>query len=292
MPARRITIGGDELSRGLARLRDDAGLSGAQAARLAGAGFSQSKVSRWESGRLVPSPEDVERYARALGASASVRRRLVSRARDLHDQHKAAAPARITLRRAADYQKRVGRIEAESRHIATFHPLLVPGLLQTEDYMRALFGSGLTGRAADDAVAARRARQELLDDTTRRFTMIVTHGTLGWRAGRADTMAAQIDHLAQMSRRPNLRIGVIPWGAQATVFPPDGFNLYDERLVIVGTTTATAHVTDPRDVTRYVTLLAALETMAVFDDAARALLAEAAAAYSSHSVVQRQDQAE
>lgn len=281
MPAKRIATGGDALSRELAKLRDDAGLSGAEAARLAGPGFSQSKVSRWESGKLVPSPADVEHYATALGAPAAVRRRLLSRARDLHDQHKAAAPARITLRRAAGYQQRVGRIEAESRHLATFHPLLIPGLLQTEDYMRALFGSGLTGPAVDEAVAARLARQELLDDTTRDLTMIITHGALGWCAGSADTMVAQLQHIAEASRRPNVRVGVIPWGAHATVFPADGFNLYDQRLVIVGTTTATAHITDPRDVNRYVALLNDLIAMALFDDAAREVLTTAAAGYVS-----------
>ena len=271
-------MGHDALSQGLAKLRDDAGLSGVEAARRAGDGFSQSKVSRWEAGKLVPSPADVEVYARALDAPADLRRQLVARARDLYDQHKATVPARITLRRAAGYQKRVGRIEAESQHVATFHPLLIPGLLQTEAYMRTLFGSGLVGRAADEAVAARLQRQQLLQ-TSRRFTIVTTYGALGWRAGSAAAMAAQIEHISAATRRPNLRIGVIPWGVEATTFPPDGFDLYDQRLVIVGTTAATAHITDPRDVARYVKLLAELEELALFDDEARALLARAAEEY-------------
>jgi transcriptional regulator with XRE-family HTH domain len=279
VPARRIHLGTDALSRGLARLRDNAGLSGAQAAQRAGAGFSQSKISRWEAGKLIPNPDDVDHYAQALGAPAAERRRLVAHARDLHDQHKVAAPARITLRRAASYQQRVGRIEADSTHIATFHPLLIPGLLQTAEYMRALFGSRLTGNALDQAVTARLNRQTLLDDTSRTFTMILTHGALGWRGGSPDTMAAQTEHIITHSRRPNLHIGIIPWGTQATAFPVDGFNIYDERLVIVGTTTATAHITDPRDIAQYTTLLAELTTMATFGDPARTILTEIATTY-------------
>ena len=68
MPAKRIHLGTDALSQGLARLRDHAGLSGAQAAQRASAGFSQSKISRWEAGKLIPSPDDVDRYAQALDA--------------------------------------------------------------------------------------------------------------------------------------------------------------------------------------------------------------------------------
>jgi transcriptional regulator with XRE-family HTH domain len=272
MPTGRTRLGHDELSRTLAKLRDDAGVSGAEAARRAGSGFSQSKVSRWESGRLVPSPEDIERYARALGASPDLQRRLVAKAHDLHDQYRASAPARITLRRAA-YQQRVGRIEAASTHMATFHPLLIPGLLQTPEYVRAVFSSGdLTPPAIDAAVTARLERQQLLRDESRRFTFIITAGALGWRAGTIDTMAAQIEHIVETSRRPNVQLGVIPWGTQARVFPPGGFDLYDERLVIVGMTGGAAHITDARDVARYVKLLANLEATAVFSLDATELL--------------------
>lgn len=283
MPARRTQAAPNELSRGLADLRAAAGLSGAEAARRAGDGFSQSKVSRWEAGQLVPSPDDVDRYARALGAPAARRRQLVALAHDLHDQHKATTPRRITLRRAADYQRRVGRIEADSRQLATFHPLLIPGLLQTEPYMRALFGSALSDAALDDAIAARQDRQRILDDLARTFTLITTSGALGWRAGTPEDMAAQARHIAAVSHRPNVRVGVIPWGTKATVFPSDGFNLYDQRLVIVGTTSATAHITDPRDIARYVELLGHLEVLALFGDDARALLETLAERYEAMS---------
>ena len=47
-------------------------------------------------------------------------------------------------------------------------------------------------------------------------------------------MARQIDHLADVSQRPNVRLGVIPWGTEATVYPSSGFELYDRRTVVVG----------------------------------------------------------
>ena len=222
MPAARTRIGDDELSQTLAKLRDDAGLSGAEAARRAGEGFSQSKISRWESGRLTPSPEDIDRYARTLDAPARVRQRLVTLARDLHDQHRAATPARVGVSRGAAHEQRVLRNESAARRIAVFRPLLIPGALQSESYIRAVFSSGtLTAEDIDKRTAARLERAELLANVQHQFSYVITHGALGWRpVGSPEAMAAQLKHLIDVSHRPNVRLGVIPWGTPATVFPP------------------------------------------------------------------------
>ena len=92
-------------------------------------------------------------------------------------------------------------------------------------------------------------------------------------------MARQIDHLADVSQRPNVRLGVIPWGVEATVYPSSGFELYDGRTVAVGSPTGAQFQNDPADVDRYAKLLAALEGLAVFGDAVRELLGRAASEY-------------
>lgn len=281
MPAARTRVGDDELSRLLARLRDDAGLSGAAAAQRAGDGFSQSKVSRWESGRLTPSPEDAERYARALGASSTVRQRLVTLARDRHDQHRAATPARVGVSRGAAHEQRVLRNESAARHIAVFHPLLIPGALQSEPYVRAVFSSGdLPADVVKARTAARLRRADLLADHERRFTFLLPQGALGWRpAGSAEVMAAQLEHLGDVSRRPNVRLGIIPWGTSAAVFPPCGFDVYDSRTVVVGVVGGAAYYNDPEDVARYVAMLDELDELAVHDEVMRDLLSGLVADY-------------
>jgi hypothetical protein len=259
-----------EIAKLLRKIRDDAGItSGTDAGRRAG--FSQAKVSRMEAGRLVPSPEDAERYARALGAAAAVRRQLVAMARDLHDQHRAAAPARVSLSRsAAAHEQRVRRNEARSTHIAVFHPIVIPGLLQTEDYIRAIFTSGALSRPEIEArVAQRLLRAEILDESGRQFTFVLTAGALGWRVGTREAMAHQVEHIAEVSRRPHIRVGVIPWGVEADAFPPCGFDLYDEHTVVVGVVGGSAYYNDPADIARYLTMLRALERFAVFEDEAR-----------------------
>jgi len=150
----------------------------------------------------------------------------------------------------------------------------VPGLLQTETYMRALVAyRELPPAEVDKFVAARLARQERLGDPDHRFTQITTEGALGWRAGSPADMAEQVDRIVAVSRLPSVRVGIIAWGTRAPVFPLHGWDLHDERAVIYGTADATAVLTEPRDVARYVTLTAAVERIAMWDNTARAMLA-------------------
>lgn len=270
----RTAGGRDELSRALRQLRQAAGLSGAKAGRLAG--FSQAKVSRIENGVNVPTPDDVATLVKVYSAAAEDRRRLEGIARDVRAEYRRV----VLVKTPPGFQERMGRIEEASEHIATFTPTVVPGLLQTEPYARAIFSSAdLAPSEIDKAVAARITRQQLLHDPGHRFTLITTAGALAWRVGTPEQMAAQVEHIAESTRLPNARVGIIPWGTQAKVFPLHGWDLYDRRAAIVGTANATAVLTEPPDVAVYTDLFAQLERMAVFDDEARSVLAHIADEY-------------
>ncbi|MGH3929686.1 MAG: helix-turn-helix domain-containing protein [Pseudonocardiaceae bacterium] len=270
----RMTGGRDELSRTLRQLRQAAGLSGVEAGRRAG--FSQAKVSRIENGVNVPTSDDVTTLAKVYDASADDRRRLDAIARDVRAEYRRV----VLVKTPANFQQRMGRIEEASEHIATFTPTVVPGLLQTEPYARAIFSSAdLTPSEIDKAVAARITRQQLLHDPGHRFTLITTAGALAWRAGTPEQMATQVQHIAESTRLPTARVGIIPWGARARVFPLHGWDLYDRRAVIVGTANATALLTEPTDVAVYADLFAQMQDMAIFDDDARAVLTRIAGEY-------------
>ncbi len=137
--------------------------------------------------------------------------------------------------------------------------------------MLRMSGRGLAEADRDKFVAARLARQRVLHDQGKRFTFVMTEGALRWRAGPGPMMAAQIEHIAAVSRLPNVRLGVVPWTAEAPpgVFPGHEIHIYDERLVIVGIETATANIQDPRDIAIYLRLFGAVESVAVFGDDAR-----------------------
>ncbi len=267
--------GRDELSRTLRQLRIDAGLSGIEAAQQAG--LSQPTISRWERGLFVPSPEDVATLAGVYDASVAMRRRLVQMTEDLRAEF---TSARVVMHRGAGAaQRRIGRIEATSERVATFHPAMIPGLLQTEAYARAVFSQGITGAALDEAVTARLDRQTLLTEPGRHFDQVLPEGALRWHAHSPSVMLDQLDHIADVAKLPGVRIGVIPWTAPVRVFPMHGFDIYDQRAAIVGTWTATALLTDQHDVTRYLNLFQELQNLAAFGAAATEILARIANDY-------------
>lgn len=249
----------DDLSATLRALRKDAGLSGPQVARASA--LSQAKVSRIETGRHMPTEAEIHTLCDLYQAPAPTRRNLVQVARDIRES---TTSARVVLQRGAwRMQERIGRIEAESARIRGFHPSVVLGLVQTADYTRTLLSGQLDGQDLDQVVAARLERQKILD-TDRELVLIVTEGALRWCAGSPPVMAAQCAHLASLATSERVFLGIIPWTQPARVAPLHGFHLYDSRAVVVGTDTATAVITDPRDVGDYEKRFTTYQDLAVF----------------------------
>jgi transcriptional regulator with XRE-family HTH domain len=267
--------GQDRISRTLRELRAGSGLSGVRAAALAG--MSQSRISRIESGVFVPKDAEIRSLCRLYQAPPEVAAELLRAVADLRAE---AGPARLVIRRgdAHKLQQRIARVEADSAEIGVFQPALVPGLLQTADYMRAVFSDGgeFTSEDLERSVAARTARARILG-SGRRFTFILAEGALRWQASSPAVMAAQLDHLAALAGRA--RVGVISWTRPANVFTTTGFSLYDRRTVILGTRSGTSFITDPRDVADYVRLFDALTGLAVFGPEAQSIMTDLAAAY-------------
>ena len=267
--------GRDWLSATLRDLRKAAGLSGMEAARRLGT--SQRRISNIETGRFVPREDEIRSLAKLYRASADTRRQLL---RAVADFRVAPTPrARIVLARGAwRMQQRIARVEADSARLRVFHCAIVVGLAQTAVYARAVFADGgdITGEDLDRCVAERLDRQRILD-SGRDITLLMTEGALRWQASGPAVMAEQLDHLAEISHRPHVRVGVIPWTTPADVFPLHGFSIYDDRAVLVGTRVATAFLTEPDDVAEHVKLFGALESLAAWDDAARDHLGRIAA---------------
>lgn len=194
-----------ELAATLRRLRQEAGLSGIEAARRAG--LSQPTVSWLETGRRAPTVKEVTALCKAYRAPAELRAALQATARDLQE---GTTSARIVLQRPREMQERIARIEQSSALIRSFQPAMVIGLAQTLDYARAMMSGRINGEALEQLTESRRQRQAILD-TDRHFTLLHAEGALRWHIGSPTIMAAQLDHLATLTRRSNLRLGVIPW---------------------------------------------------------------------------------
>lgn len=269
-PARRS----DELSTTLRQLRSAADLSGMEAARRAG--YSQPKISRFETARQVPTTEEIHALCRVYGAANEVRDRLLELAADLTG---GTVRGRTVLSHGARYmQRRIGKIEQASELVRSFTPTIVDGLLQISEYVRAMGSCEMAGEELDAFVASRIERQRVLD-TDRQFQKIITEGALRWHVGSPRIMAAQMEHLIEATYRPNLRLGIIPWTTPVHSPALHCFTIFDDRAVIVGTETATAIITDPDDIADYNTRHAFYTQYTVVGDPARALLTRIAQDY-------------
>jgi transcriptional regulator with XRE-family HTH domain len=108
--------------------------------------------------------------------------------------------------------------EAEAKTLRWYEPLLVPGLIQTEDYARAVFRTrvGATDDEIGEMVAARMERQVILDrDTPPTLWVVLDEGVLRRPVGGKHVMREQLNRLMDAARRPNIVVQVIPGGVGA-----------------------------------------------------------------------------
>lgn len=106
-------------------------------------------------------------------------------------------------------------LEADATDIRIYQTEIVHGLLQTEDYMRALFTSNQL-RAVDQSVKhSIRARLERQDVLTKPdapvVTIVLSESGLRRKVGNAKVMRAQLAHLAELAKQPNLHLHVSPF---------------------------------------------------------------------------------
>lgn len=266
----------ERLCRTLRGLRKRAGLTGDELAVRAG--MSQSKISKIETGRTLPSVADVETITRVLGAPNDVRSGLASVAEALNTR---VENHRLVYRRGlATKQREIGADEAATTTQRLFQDGFVSGLLQTPDYARVIF-SGPRAVAAEipQAVAARLDRQTVLYEPGKHFHFLLTENVLRRRLGSGRMMAAQLDRIAQVSTLDNVRLGVIPWTALLPQVPHNSFAVDDDRVVTVETFTSNLTLTDPDDVGTYLAIFARFEECAIYDDEVRNLLARISAEF-------------
>ncbi|WP_327676242.1 helix-turn-helix domain-containing protein [Kitasatospora sp. NBC_00458] len=201
----------------LRRLREQAGL---QAKSVADAlGFSAAKVSRIESGQTTLKETDVRALLELYGVA------------DEAELHQFISLTRRSTQRGwwHDYgdalpdwfQTYVG-LESDAARIRTYETELIPGLLQTPDYARAVFRSSLAGRNDGiDEIVDRRAklrmqRQEIIHrPNPTAIWAVLSEAVLRRPVGGAEVMTHQLGHLLRMSQLPNVTLQVLPFNAGA-----------------------------------------------------------------------------
>jgi transcriptional regulator with XRE-family HTH domain len=254
------------------RMRISADVSAEVAAGLLG--VSRSQLSAIEQGSRAITEERLrtlacncavmdDRYLEALVAMSQ------PPGKQWWDRYRGSLPAGLLD---------VAELEAHSPHLRTSLTVHVPGLLQTSDYMLAIFRVAVPPLPEHEValrLAFRAERQRLLDTASPpRFTSVVHEAALRMQFGGAKVARAQLEHLLAQSERDHITLLVLPFSAGA--FPGSGQTLFyadgpvpQLDTVQVDSTHGPEYVHGEAQLAKYRAQLAHLRELALTPEASR-----------------------
>jgi transcriptional regulator with XRE-family HTH domain len=178
-------------------LREFGGLS--REVFAARVGYSKHTIASIEQGRRMPDADFVERAEPVLGNTGALRRAL---------DHVGRQPG------LASWFRQWARLEKKAITLYTYESRMLPGLLQTEPYARALFNEllpPLTDSQVEAQWTARAERQRLLADRPNTaFSFILDEHLFLRKTGGSALTRELISHVLELSARRNVEIQVLP----------------------------------------------------------------------------------
>ncbi|MDT3439592.1 MULTISPECIES: helix-turn-helix transcriptional regulator [unclassified Pseudofrankia] len=202
---RRILLGSQ-----LRRLREAKGVTREEAGyHIRG---SESKISRLELGRVSFKERDVEDLLTLYGVTDETERApFLAMVREANQQGWWQSFSEVLPNW---FQPYIG-LEESASLIRTYELQFIPGLLQTEDYARAVITQGNRGvprDVIDSRVNVRMNRQKVLTrDNAPRLWVVIDEAALRRPIGGTKTMKAQIEHLLDLMSQPSLTLQVMPF---------------------------------------------------------------------------------
>jgi transcriptional regulator with XRE-family HTH domain len=199
-----------QVSHLLRQLRENAGLTGVAAAKALG--MSQSKISRLETGGRGLNVDDV---AALLGLYRVPERRR----EQILDQVRRSAERGWWESQGLglpELWKALIDFESRATRIQNYEAMVIPGLLQTNEYTGAMFqaiNKTLSEAEVDNLVASRTARQNVLRRQDLQFLAVIDEGALRRPVAESGVMRRQLRHLAGAAERPNVTLRVVPMRA-------------------------------------------------------------------------------
>lgn len=260
----------EALGKRLREIRRDAGITGRELA--AREGWHESKVSRIEHGKAIPSSTDIRAYCTHCAADEQLRDLLAS----LHNIDSAWLEWRRLLGTGVKRGQQLAlKLEAATTYIRNYEPQIIPGLLQTAEYAESKLRRVVEFyRLPDDldvGVSKRMERQQVLYRRGHRFHFLIGETALLTTVGDDRVMSGQLDRLHALSGMPRVTLGIIPLRAEALVVV-EGFVIFDNRMVRVEAHTAELTVTQPREVALYGRAFDVLASQSLTGEAAQNLI--------------------
>lgn len=198
-----------------------------------------------------------------------------------------------------DYFATYVDLEAAAASLFYYQSSIVPGLLQSVDYAKAMYERALPSEyspeRASQLIEVRLKRQELLTrDPPLRVWAIFDEAVLHRVVGGPAVMAAQLDRLVEVGGLPSVRIQIVPFGAGAHPAMDNMFNILDfadtaGSVVYVEGLMGWLYIEKPHEINRYRQVFEYVNTLALSPQESIAMIAEFAARYSRAALLALHD---
>ncbi|MBQ1096093.1 helix-turn-helix domain-containing protein [Streptomyces sp. b94] len=255
----------------LRALRTSAGITSGEAARLVG--WHQSKVSRIETGTSGAKPADVRLLLDAYGVDDDQLRELLVMLAGSDDaggrNHWWHAYRGVLPPTYRDFIS----LESQASAMRTLETTVVPGLLQTPEYARAVTraaADGLPEERLDTLVEVRLARQDVLRaQPPLLLSAVLDEAVLRREVGGPGVMSRQLARLVEAARLPHVRLQVLPFAAGAHIGVTGPFVIFsfsstsDLDVVVLDHLTSSLHLERKEDLEAYTEAFNALQIHAL-----------------------------
>ncbi|MFB4285726.1 helix-turn-helix domain-containing protein, partial [Nonomuraea sp. MTCD27] len=251
------------LSAALKQLRLEANLEPKEVAQRLG--WDVTKIHRMERNQWTrPNARDIRDLLELFGVTDERQREaLLALARESSQRGWWADYADVFRSSLPDF-------ESGAAIIRTYEALLVPGLLQTADYMRAVFHAGASFDEAtiERQVEARLTRQEVLRRSSPpHLWAVIDEAALRKQVGGGPVMRAQIEHIIAASELANVAVQVLRDSAGAHTAMTGGFVILDfaemdPSIVCIETATDSLYLEKPEELHRYTVIYSHVQALA------------------------------
>lgn len=228
--------------------------------------YAESTVAMVETARRKPNQDFVQRCDEALQTGGALQR--------LMDEL-------VERELVPDWLDRWRQIEAQSTELNWFEIFVIPGLLQTPEYARAILAAGHTRPLDLEAqVKARLERQEILTgEDPPMYVAVMDENAIRRMIGNAKVMHDQLMHLVELAAQPHIRLQIIPHdvGAYAGLTGPFVIATLDGDEVVYQEAALRGHIVEgQRDVAAFKRMWASLRADALSRKASIDLILEVA----------------
>ncbi|MFI0975590.1 helix-turn-helix domain-containing protein [Streptomyces sp. NPDC021093] len=265
------TVLGRQIGDELRKFRERSRLSTAEAAEFLDC--TKGKISRIENGHVPVRAPDLAALLQAYGVDdPAARERLSALARRANRRRREGWWHQYGAVLGDAYRDQI-EMEAICERVRTYQAQLVPGLLQTEEYGRAVTVASRTWQTPEEVeqfVQVRLTRQQrLTGESPMEFWAILAEGVLRQQVGEPAAMRAQLEHIAAMAELPNITVQVLPFsrGVHPGMFGPYLLLSFPQvaslDLVLTETPTGNIWIERETDVARYQELFDTARTTAL-----------------------------